>query len=208
MPDGMPATSSVCITHVPFHSLTQPSSPDDARIVPVTFQDTLHTCAPWWSKWAGWRMSSLVDLELTSVLSMYMCVHVWVHVYSWIIQCVHCACGAYPDGTRWMMSTSLAATASTWYDLQGRVVCIHVHPHPCRVYICTCVHTYLYTHEELTHLPRLGAKATSCTGSYTIPTILWIFCHFLHVHIYCQTHNLQLTCTRHVPGLLCILKHL
>lgn len=36
----------VCIIHVPFHSLTQPSSPDDASMVPVTFQDTLHTCAP------------------------------------------------------------------------------------------------------------------------------------------------------------------
>ena len=29
------------------------------------------------------------------------------------------------------------------------------------------------------YLPRFGAKATSCTGSYTIPTMLWIFCHFL-----------------------------
>lgn len=35
------------------------------------------------------------------------------------------------------MSTSLAATASTWYDLQGRVV-------------CTCVYLYMHIHVECT----------------------------------------------------------
>lgn len=55
----------------PFHSLTQPSSPEEANIVPVTFHATLHTCAPWWSKWAGWRMSSLVHW-CASVLLKHM----------------------------------------------------------------------------------------------------------------------------------------
>ena len=43
------------------------------------------------------------------------------------------------------------------------------------------------------HLPRFGANATSWTGSKTIPTMLWIFCHFLkwefyYMHIY-LTYN-------------------
>ena len=39
------------------------------------------------------------------------------------------------------------------------------------------VHIIFSSH--ILYLPRFGAKATSCTGSYTIPTMLWIFCHFL-----------------------------
>ena len=52
----------------------------------------------------------------------------------------------------------------------------------------TCVHVLFVNKLSLSngnnhrfaYLPRLGANATSCTGSKTIPTMLWIFCHFLH----------------------------
>jgi len=60
--------ASFAHTHIPFHRQTRPSSPDEARTVPVTFQATRHTWAPLpappppdpWSKWAGLRISSLV----------------------------------------------------------------------------------------------------------------------------------------------------
>ena len=53
---------------LPFHSRMHPSSPDEASVVPVTFHSTLHTWAPWWSKWAGCRTSSLVWPPCASVL--------------------------------------------------------------------------------------------------------------------------------------------
>ena len=43
----------------PFHMRTQPSAPEETRMVPMTFQLTLHTCESWPSNNAGWRISNL-----------------------------------------------------------------------------------------------------------------------------------------------------
>jgi len=40
---AQPERSTINYNNVPFHSRTRPSSPDEARIVPVIFQLTRHT---------------------------------------------------------------------------------------------------------------------------------------------------------------------
>lgn len=57
------------IHHLPFHRRTKPSSPEEARMVPVIFQHTLHTVLRCSSNWATICTSNLVS-PLWSVLSL------------------------------------------------------------------------------------------------------------------------------------------
>ena len=56
---------------------------------------------------------------------------------------------SYPEGERWMMSTSFEATANMWYDLDQN--------NSSRLYIIIEYEVVLYN----IHLPRFGANATS-----------------------------------------------
>jgi len=58
-----------CTYHLPFHKRTKPSSPEEARIVPVIFQHTLHTVLLCSSNWATVCISNLVS-ALWTVLSL------------------------------------------------------------------------------------------------------------------------------------------
>lgn len=58
-----------CTYNLPFHRRTNPSSPEEARIVPVIFQHTLHTVLLCSSNWATVCISNLVS-ALWTVLSL------------------------------------------------------------------------------------------------------------------------------------------
>ena len=46
------------VLNLPFHNLRQPSSPEEAKMVPVIFQEILQTVEWWSSNWAACKISS------------------------------------------------------------------------------------------------------------------------------------------------------
>ncbi len=46
------------LQNLPFHILKHPSSPEEAKIVPVMFQEILQTVEWWSSNWAAWSISN------------------------------------------------------------------------------------------------------------------------------------------------------